>query len=225
MNKEPSLLNFGDTVGEDGIWVQLLNPVQGLGVRPTLFLDRDGVILVETNYLHTAEETALIGGAIETIRNANASAIPVVVVTNQSGIGREMYGWSDFAVVQETMLNLLAEGDAYLNAVMACPFHPDANAPWNVQDHPDRKPNPGMIVRAEKILPIDLSLSWIVGDHATDLEAGKRAGLKGGMHVLSGHGSHPNERAAATNCAAANYTVLKGLSIADAVEKIPLFIK
>ena len=65
------------------------------------------------------------------------------------------------------MLNDLAEGDAYINAVMACPFHAEAQPPWNVSDHPDRKPNPGMLLRAERILPVDLSLSWIIGDRAT----------------------------------------------------------
>ena len=220
MNNYSSSLTFGDTVGEDGIWMQFLNPAQGFGLRPTLFLDRDGVILIETHYLHTVEKTQLIAGALETIRRANSLGLPVVVVTNQSGIGRGIYGWVDFSAVQEKMLNDLTEGDAYINAVMACPFHAEAQPPWNVAEHPDRKPNPGMLLRAERILPVDLSMSWIIGDHASDLEAGKLAGLKGGMHVWSGHGSHPGQRANARRQADDNFTVVEGDSIADTVNKL-----
>ena len=217
-----SSLAFGDTVGEDGVWMQFLNPAQGFGLRPTLFLDRDGVILIETHYLHTVEKTQLIAGALDTIRQANSLGLPVVVVTNQSGIGRGIYGWADFSAVQEKMLNELTEGDAYVNAVMACPFHPEAQPPWNVADHPDRKPNPGMLLRAERILPVDLSLSWIIGDHASDIEAGKLAGLEGGMHVWSGHGSHPGQRANALCCASDTFKVVESDSIAGAVKKLAL---
>ena len=222
MNNTPSQLSHGDTVGNDGIWMQFLNPAQGLGLRPTLFLDRDGVILTETHYLHTVEDTELIEGAADTIRRANMLGLPVVVVTNQSGIGRGIYGWAEFAAVQEKMLNDLAEADAHVNAVMACSFHDGAKAPWNISDHPDRKPNPGMLMRAERFLPVDYSRSWIVGDHASDLEAGKAAGLEGGMHVWSGHGSHPGERENAWNTAGDGYTLTEGDSIADALDNLPL---
>ena len=222
MNNYSSSLAFGDTVGEDGVWMQFLNPAQGFGLRPTLFLDRDGVILIEANYLHTVEKTQLIAGALETIRRANSLGLPVVVVTNQSGIGRGIYGWVEFSAVQEKMLNDLTEGDAYINAVMACPFHAEAQPPWDVGDHPDRKPNPGMLLRAERILPVDFSLSWIIGDRASDIEAGKLAGLEGGMHVLSGYGSHPGQRANARCSADDNFTVVESDSIADAMDKLAL---
>lgn len=215
-------LTYGDTVGPDGVWVQFLNRAQGIGLRPTLFLDRDGVILEETHYLHTAEDTRLIAGAAETIRRANALQVIVVVITNQSGIGRGIYGWSEFSTVQEKMLDDLDDQDAFVNAVMACPFHQDGEPPWNVADHPDRKPRPGMLLRATENLPIDLGQSWVVGDHATDLEAGKAAGLQGGVHVLSGHGTHAGQRANAWKTAGNGYMVAEADSIADAADVLPL---
>lgn len=222
IEKRPSLA-YGDTVGDDGIWVQCLNRGQWTAPRPALFLDRDGVILVETNYLCTVEDTQLMPGAAETIAHANRLGMPVVVVTNQSGIGRGKYGWAEFALVQEKMLEDLAANGAYVNAVMACPFHGSGNAPWNIEDHPDRKPNPGMLLRAGTMLAIDYAASWIVGDHASDLVAGKAAGLAGGLHVWSGHGSHPGQRDDAWRTAGDGFAVREGDSIADVPAVLPLF--
>jgi len=222
MSSEKLSLSFGETVGDDGVWVQCLNRGQGDAPRPTLFLDRDGVILEETHYLCTVEDTRLMPGAAETIAQANALCLPVVVVTNQSGIGRGKYGWAEFAAVQEKMLDDLADLGAFVNAVMACPFHDDAKAPWNVTDHPDRKPNPGMLLRAGALLAIDYARSWIVGDHATDLAAGKAAGLAGGLHVWCGHGSHPGQRENAWKIAGDGFKVVEGDSIADVPALVPL---
>lgn len=218
----PSLA-YGDTVGDDGIWVQRLNRAQGAAPRPTLFLDRDGVILEETHYLHMVEDTRLMPGAGETIARANALGLPVVVITNQSGIGRGIYGWAEFAAVQEKMLDDLAAEEAFVNAVVACPFHGDAEPPWNVADHPDRKPNPGMLLRAGALLAIDYARSWIVGDHASDLAAGKAAGLAGGLHVWSGHGAHPGQRDAAWKAAGEGFSVREADSIAEIPGLVPLF--
>lgn len=215
-------LAYGDTVGPDGVWMQCLNRAQGTSLRPALFLDRDGVILVETHYLHTVEDTQLEPGAADCIRRANTLGLPVVVVTNQSGIGRGIYGWAEFATVQDKMLDDLAAADAFVNAVMACPFHDDGEPPWNIADHPDRKPRPGMLLRAGDMLPIDFGQSWIVGDHASDLQAGKAAGLAGGVHVLSGHGTHPGQRENAWKTAGGGFKVLESDGIADAADVLPL---
>ena len=218
-----SSLAYGGTVRNDGVWVQCLNRGQFDAPRPTLFLDRDGVILVETEYLCTVEATELMPGAAATIAQANALGLPVVVVTNQSGIGRGKYGWAEFALVEEKMLDDLAAAGAYVNAVMACPFHKDGEAPWNVADHPDRKPNPGMLLRAGALLAIDYAASWIVGDHSSDLAAGKAAGLAGGLHVWSGHGSHAGQRDDAWRTAGDGFAVREGDSILDVPALVPLF--
>lgn len=154
--------------------------------RPALFLDRDGVLVEEVNYLHRAEDVRLHDGARELVRAANEAGVPVVVITNQAGIGRGYYGWDEFLGVERAISELLVP--ARLDAVFACPFHVDGRAPYNVDDHPDRKPNPGMLERAHRLLGVDLSRSWLVGDAASDVEAAVNAGLAGAVHLLTGHG-------------------------------------
>ena len=171
-------------VDGDGVWVEIL------GVRrsaPALFLDRDGVVVVETHYLHEVEKTELIPGAGETIARANQRGLHVVLVTNQSGVGRGYYGWEEFRLVQDKIKADLASFGAHVDAVCACPYHPEAEAPYD-REHPDRKPNPGMLLKAAAALDIALAPSWIVGDLPTDMGAGRSAGLTGGVHVLSAFG-------------------------------------
>jgi len=215
-------LKFGAVVGSDGVWCELLNRTQGAGLRPALFLDRDGVVVEEVHYLHRVEDTRLVPGASDVIGHANRAGVPVVVVTNQSGIGRGTYGWPEFAAVQETMLEALNYAGAFVNAVYACPFHEDGIAPWRVAEHPDRKPSPGMLNRAASRLALDLSASWIIGDRAGDVGAGLNAGLTGAMHVASGHGNVEGERAQALDLSSESFRVLTGNSIADARGQIPL---
>jgi D-glycero-D-manno-heptose 1,7-bisphosphate phosphatase len=212
----------GAPVDADGIWAQVLRPFSGRGRRPALFLDRDGVVLVEIGYLHTARETELIPGAAAVIARANACAVPVVLVTNQSGIGRGYFGWEEFAAVQDRTIELLAAEGASLDAVYACPHHPMATPPYDHADHPARKPNPGMLDRAAAALEIDLSRSWIVGDHTGDLEAGRNAGLAGGLHVLTGHGTHAGQREGSLALNGDDYRVFPVESVNDALTMVPL---
>jgi D-glycero-D-manno-heptose 1,7-bisphosphate phosphatase len=177
------------TIGVDEICEWQLREVAP--ARAALFLDRDGVIVDEVNYLHKPEDVRVLGGAAELIASANALGIPVVVVTNQAGIGRGYYGWPEFTAVQQAIDAALAP--AAVDAVFACPFHADGKPPYDVPDHPDRKPNPGMLLRAERLLGIDLAASWFVGDTAADVEAAARAGLAGAVHVLTGHGADQRE--------------------------------
>ncbi|MEK9723002.1 MAG: HAD family hydrolase [Rhodospirillaceae bacterium] len=209
-------------VGADGVWSERLTAVDG-PARPALFLDRDGVIVEEVHYLHRVADMRLCAGAATVIRRANEQGLPVVVVTNQSGIGRGTFTWRDFAAVQDAMLGELAALGAYVNAVFACPFHGSGVAPWNVPDHPDRKPAPGMLTRAQTLLPLDLGRSWLVGDRAGDMGAAKRAGLAGALHVLSGHGNDAGERAEALALADDGFRVLTGDGVADSLDALPLF--
>jgi D-glycero-D-manno-heptose 1,7-bisphosphate phosphatase len=186
---------------------------------PALFLDRDGVVVEEVNYLHRVEEVALIAGAAGTIAAANRRGVSVVLVTNQAGIGRGYYGWAEFSAVQDALLSALAAENAQVDAVYACPYHPTGRSGLVHADHPARKPNPGMLLRAEKELRLDLRRSWLVGDKATDVEAAKRAGLAGALHVMTGHGEA--ERAAAAALASSGFEVRLARSIAGAGE-LPL---
>ena len=184
-----------------------------------MFLDRDGVIVEEVHHLRRPEDVRLIRGVIDVVAAANARDLHVVIVTNQSGIGQGLFGWPDFAAVQARILSELAAGGARIDAVMACPFHPDAEPPYAHPDHPARKPNPGMLQAATAMLQIDLAGSWIVGDHARDIDAGRRAGLAGGVHVMTGYG--PDHRETVLQEAGPDYPVLPAGSVADTLTLIP----
>ena len=202
-------------VDGDGVWVEILGTPKA---APALFLDRDGVVVVETHYLHEVEKTELIPGAGETIALANQRGIHVVLVTNQSGVGRGLYGWAEFQAVQDRIMADLAAFGARVDAVCACPYHPEAAAPYD-REHPDRKPNPGMLLKAARALQIDLAPSWIIGDMHTDMGAGRNAGLAGGVHVQSGW---PDLRDQALAEARADFPVLGANSIDGVRDIIPL---
>ena len=218
----PEQLPFGASIGDDGVWRQLLTRVPDVADRPTLFLDRDGVIVEEVHYLHKVADMRVMPGAARVIANANNRGVPVVVVTNQAGIGRGTYGWAEFIDVQEAMLDELADAGAFVNAVFACPHHNDGVAPYNIKDHPARKPNPGMLLAAAETMPIDLSTSWIVGDRAGDMGAAKNAGCAGGVHVKCGHGGAAGERDAARVLRTVAFDVKTAETIDDAEAAIPL---
>ncbi len=203
-----------------GIWAQAISDRAKTTNRAALFLDRDGVVVKGVDYLHKVEDTCLVDGAAKTIAAANAAGIAVVIVTNQAGIAYGYYGWREFASVQQKMLGQLAESGAWIDGVFACPFHAVGKPPYNHPDHPARKPNPGMILCAEKIMGLNLRNSWIVGDRASDLEAGKRAGLCGGTHVLTGHGRNRGEREAALALDSDEFRALTAPSIAESLTGI-----
>lgn len=181
-----------ESLFDSGCWAQLYR-LPSERSRPALFLDRDGVIVHERHYLCRPHDTELIGGVAEAIACANRMNIPVVVVTNQAGIGRGYYDWDDFRAVQHTLLHLLAEKGAFIDAAFACAFHPHANPPYRRDNHLWRKPNPGMILQASKELSIDLTGSLLVGDAVTDIRAAIEARLGFAALVRTGHGNRDIE--------------------------------
>jgi D-glycero-D-manno-heptose 1,7-bisphosphate phosphatase len=156
-------------------------------LRPAVFLDRDGTLNEEVGYLHRAEDVALVPGAREAVARLNAAGIPVVVVTNQAGIGKGRYGWADYHAVMGRICQLLAVGGARIDAVYAAPHHPQGQGEYRHPDHPDRKPNPGMLLRAAREHGLDLARSWMIGDKSLDLEAGRNAGCRVAL-VRTGYG-------------------------------------
>lgn len=209
-------------IGDDHIWCQVFDSAKRISTpAPALFLDRDGVIVEEVHYLQNAEDVTLIDGAAELIAKANENNMPVIIVTNQSGLARDMFGWEEFANVQARMLALLKEKTgAYVDAVYACPYHKSGKEPYNHPDHEARKPNPGMLLRALKTLPIQTQGSWIIGDKAADLKAGVNAGISGGIHVLTGHGSDAGELEKAKAVATDGFQVHLADSIRDGLSII-----
>jgi D-glycero-D-manno-heptose 1,7-bisphosphate phosphatase len=214
-------------VDASGIWVEIRIEPALARQRPALFLDRDGVIVDEVGFLSRADDVRLRPGAASLIAAANRRRVPVVVVSNQSGIGRRYYGWADFQAVQARIELLLAAAGAHVDAVLACPFHADAPPPYDHPDHPDRKPRPGMLLRAARVLTLDMATSWIVGDRATDIMAGRNAGLAGGVLVVeagvdTGDSERRNASAAAVDGV---YTVMFVASAEAIPARLPLFGK
>lgn len=172
-----------------GIFARWHTPRPGIFAgRPAFFMDRDGVIVEEKNYLHSPEDISLIPGIGAALLKLNRAGIPVIIVTNQAGIGRGYYGWDQFVAVQDHIYQRLGREGAHVDACVACPFHPEAREPYISADHYFRKPNPGMILWPAEACALDLKRSWIAGDNLSDLQAGERAGLGGLAHVLTGHG-------------------------------------
>jgi D-glycero-D-manno-heptose 1,7-bisphosphate phosphatase len=212
-------------IGADGIWEQVLRPPPPSPASPraALFCDRDGTIIEDVGYLQRPEDVRLIDGAARLIGLANRRGVAVVVVTNQSGIGRGILGWQEFATVQARLVALLAADGAGIDAVFACPHHPDGRPPYDHPDHPDRKPNPGLIHRAAVRLGLALPSSWLIGDRASDILAARRAGLAGALLVATGAGSAADERGRARGQrAAGGFRVALAPSIAAAAAVIGL---
>lgn len=134
-----------------------------------VFLDRDGTLIVDRGYLKDPGEVALLPGVPEALRKLKAAGCLLVVVTNQSGIGRGYFTHDDVLRAQARLEALLAEEGVILDGHYYCPHGPDEHCPC-------RKPAPGMLQQAARDLTIDLAASAMIGDKASDAEAGMAAG-------------------------------------------------
>jgi D-glycero-D-manno-heptose 1,7-bisphosphate phosphatase len=172
---------------------------------PALFLDRDGVIIEEKGYIAKPEDVELLAGLPELIIEAKKLGMAVVEVTNQAGIGRGYFGWSDFVRVENRLTELLAARGAAIDAVFACPYHPEGVEPYRQPNHAWRKPNPGMLFEAAERLNLALDRSVMAGDKDLDQLTAQAAKLKYGIHMLTGYGKE--QEAAARATAGANFPV------------------
>lgn len=132
-----------------------------------LFLDRDGTINVDYGYVHEPEKFVFIDGVFDFCRLAQEKGYLIIVVTNQSGIERGYFTEADFAMITKYMVNKFAEAGVTVTDVFHCPS----------LEGPDRKPEPGMFLKAKEKYDIDMALSINIGDRDRDLEAGRRAGI------------------------------------------------
>lgn len=162
---------------------------------PALFLDRDGVIIEERGYIAKPEDVELLPGIPELIGAAKRLGMAVIEVTNQAGIGRGYFDWADFVRVEDRLTDLLALCGVAIDAVFACPYHPEGTFPYRQANHAWRKPNPGMLLEAANLLNLALDQSVMVGDKALDQLTAQSAKLKFGIHMLTGYG-RANEAAA-----------------------------
>jgi D-glycero-D-manno-heptose 1,7-bisphosphate phosphatase len=146
------------------------------GGRRAVFLDRDGTIVHDTGYLGDPDRVVLLPGAGDALRALSEAGFALVVCTNQSGVARGRYGIADYERVAARVEEVLAAEGVRLDATYFCPFHPEGTVAEFACEHEDRKPSPGMWLRAAKDHGIDLARSYSVGDGERDVVAGKRAG-------------------------------------------------
>lgn len=165
------------------------SPNPTAGSATALFLDRDGVLIEEVEYLARPRQVRLIPGAAAAVRLAHDAGWKVVVVSNQSGVARGLFPESALSEIHRVIASeLLAEAGAVIDAFYYCPHHPtEGIGPYRIECD-CRKPKPGMLLRAAAELGIDPSKSWMVGDRLTDLQAGAATGCRT-ILVRTGYGS------------------------------------
>ncbi|CAG8998473.1 MAG: D-glycero-beta-D-manno-heptose-1,7-bisphosphate 7-phosphatase [Candidatus Celerinatantimonas neptuna] len=157
-----------------------------MSVAPAIFLDRDGVINEDGNYVSCVDEFHFIPGSIEAMQSLKEAGWKLIVVTNQSGIARDIFSEQQFLDLTEWMDWSLVDRSVALDGFYYCPHHPDYGTEEYRQNCDCRKPKPGMFLQAAKELKIDLATSWMIGDKPSDMQAAKAAGIKHRLLVKSG---------------------------------------
>ncbi len=153
--------------------------------RPAVFIDRDGTLNVEKNYLHRFEDWEWIPGAVEAIRAFNEAGFLAIVISNQAGVARKMYSVADIDRLHARVDDELRRLGARIDAYYYCPHHPGFGVNRVCAC---RKPAPGLIFQAQRDWDIDLTRSWMIGDKMSDIEAGWAAGVES-ILVATGYGA------------------------------------
>lgn len=159
--------------------------------RRALFLDRDGVVNIDTGHPHRREDITFIEGIFDVCRLAKMKNYLLIVITNQAGIGRGMYGEEDFHALMQWMGERFAREGCAWDAYYFCPHHPEHGIGAYKTVCDCRKPKPGMLTRAAEEWAIDLGGSLLVGDRETDRDAAASAGIG---HFFMAEGEKPLSR-------------------------------
>ncbi|MGL4903347.1 MAG: D-glycero-beta-D-manno-heptose 1,7-bisphosphate 7-phosphatase [Cetobacterium sp.] len=158
-------------------------------MRKVIFLDRDGTINVEKSYLHKWEDFEFEKNVIEGLKELKKMGYEFIVVTNQSGIARGYYSEDDLKALNNEMVKELKKHDIDILECYYCPHHPEKGLDQYKKNCDCRKPNPGMLLEGIKKYNVDIENSFMIGDKKSDLEAGKKAGLKS-ILILTGYGKN-----------------------------------
>lgn len=153
-----------------------------------IFLDRDGVINKEVNYLSDLSDFEFIEGSIEALKILNQKRFLLIVISNQAGIARGYFTEETLKKIHEKMIKILNQNDTKMDAIYYCPHHPKFTGPCDC-----RKPNPGMILKAKLKYNIDLKRSYMVGDTLNDIKTGKAVKCKTVL-VLTGYGKDEQKK-------------------------------
>ncbi len=148
-------------------------------LRPAAFLDRDGVLNVDTGYPHRPDQLVLTPTAAQAVARVNRAGCLAIVVTNQSGVARGLFDLAAVDRFHAALQERLAKAGGRVDAFYVAPYHPDGVvSPFNIA-HDDRKPGPGMLLRAMREWPVDRARSAMFGDKGSDMQAARRAGVAG----------------------------------------------
>ncbi|MBM4424376.1 MAG: HAD-IIIA family hydrolase [Chloroflexi bacterium] len=152
------------------------------GLRPAIFLDRDGVIIENrSGYVRSWADVSFIPGALNALAGAAVSPFAVVIVTNQAGVGRGLISLASAESINKGVRDEILRAGGRVDGLYLCPHTDEDNCEC-------RKPRPGMLLRAARELGLDLSRSWMIGDAVTDVQAGEAAGARS-LLVLTGRGA------------------------------------
>ena len=155
-------------------------------LRPAAFLDRDGVLNDDLGYVVRRDDFHWLPGVMPALQRLQQAGYALVVVTNQSGVARGLYTLADVDALHAHMQQELQANGVTLTAVYACPHHPDGVVSTYRQDCDCRKPRPGMILQALRAHGLDPARSLLVGDKASDIEAGRAADVSRCIRVGAG---------------------------------------
>lgn len=153
-----------------------------------IFLDRDGVINKEVSYLSDPNNFEFIEGSIEALKILNQKGFLLIIITNQAGIARGLFTEETLMAIHDKMINILKKNNLQLDDIYYCPHHPDFTGSCEC-----RKPNPGMLLKAQSNFNINLTNSYMVGDTLNDVETGKAAKCKTVL-VLTGYGKEEQKK-------------------------------
>ena len=154
--------------------------------RPAVFFDRDGTLIEEVHYLNRTDQVRLVDGVAVMLNELKDAGYCRIIVTNQAAIGKGLLTVDGLYEIQARLDELLKLQDATIDGWYFCPEVRQSDGEETI-DHPDRKPAPGMLLKAAQDFDIDLSKSWMVGDRLSDALAGKNAGCRGSILVEDGH--------------------------------------
>ena len=146
----------------------------------TIFLDRDGVINKEINYLHKIDDFEFIDGIFDVCLHFQSLGYKIIVITNQSGISRGYYSHSDYQKVTQWMLDQFKDKNIEILDIFYCPHGPDSTCDC-------RKPNPGMFLQAKAKHNTDMTVSWMIGDKERDIIAANKAGINNTIMLKTDH--------------------------------------
>ena len=147
-------------------------------LKPTAFLDRDGVLNRDQNYVWRREDFHWLPGAERAVKRLNDAGYLVIVISNQAGIARGLYQPEDVAALHRWVNGELGREGAHIDAFYYCPHHPDGQGAYR-QVCDCRKPAPGMLLRAMREWPVDRAASFMIGDKEIDMAAASAAGVRG----------------------------------------------